>query len=81
MFFRKGSDIIETNTAGGNANRLQKGAGNMNTKDWKPEFRERYLKHADELRWLYCELYHNDLQAFDYFTEMMYQAYLRVRSG
>ena len=48
----------------------------MNTKDWKPEFRERYLKHADELRWLYCELYHNDLQAFDYFTEMMYQAYL-----
>lgn len=25
----------------------------------------------DELKWLYCELYHNDRTAFDYFVEML----------
>ena len=25
----------------------------------------------DELKWLYCELYHNDTAAFEYFLEML----------
>ena len=25
----------------------------------------------DELKWLYCELYHNDMEAFDYFVQML----------
>ena len=47
----------------------------MNMKDMKPEFRERFLRHRDELRWLYLELYHNDLQAYDYFIEMLCRLY------
>ncbi len=42
---------------------------------WKKEFAERFRKHENELRWLYCELYHNDLQAYNYFTEMLYRAW------
>ena len=27
------------------------------------------LDHCyNELKWLYCELYHNDMEAFDYFV-------------
>ena len=29
----------------------------------------------DELKWLYCELYHGDMQAFDYFIHMLRQSY------
>ena len=25
----------------------------------------------EELKWLYCELYHNDREAFDYFVQML----------
>ena len=37
------------------------------------EYAIRFRKHADELKWLYCELYRNDMKAFDYFTEMLYR--------
>src|SRR5699024_2621376 len=34
-------------------------------------FEHRLARHYDELKWLYCELYHGDLGAFDYFTQML----------
>ena len=37
----------------------------------KTEFDDRLFRHYDELKWLYCELYHNDEEAFDYFTKML----------
>ena len=37
----------------------------MNTQDWKEEFAVRFARHADELKWLYMELYHNDAKAWD----------------
>ena len=42
---------------------------------WEPEFRERLMKHYDEMKWLYSELYHNDEQAFDYFCSMLHEYY------
>ena len=47
----------------------------MNRQDWAEEFRARFDRHEDELKWLYCELYHNDQQAWDYFTGMLYRAW------
>ena len=38
-------------------------------------FRERLVACYDEMKWLYCELYHNDEQAFSYFTEMLRRMY------
>ena len=40
---------------------------------WKAEFANRFRRHEDELKWLYCELYHNDMKAYDYFTDMLYR--------
>ena len=40
---------------------------------WKKEFAARFGRHADELKWLYFELYHGDRQAYDYFTDMLYR--------
>lgn len=37
--------------------------------------KERLNERFDELKWLYCELYDNDTQAFDYFTKMLERAY------
>ena len=37
----------------------------------KTAFDRRLARHVDELKWLYCELYHNDTEAFDYFVEML----------
>ena len=34
-------------------------------------FDRRLARHYDELKWLYCELYHGDMQAFDYFIGML----------
>ena len=34
-------------------------------------FDRRLARHYDELKWLYCELYHNDTQALDYFLGML----------
>lgn len=47
----------------------------MDKSGWKEEFRDRYERHADELKWLYCELYHGDEGAYDYFVEMLRGAY------
>ncbi len=39
------------------------------------ELRERFERHADELKWLYMELYHGDEKAYEYFTEMLCRMY------
>ena len=44
---------------------------------WKTEFANRFRRHEDELKWLYCELYHNDMQAYEYFVGMLYRAWLQ----
>ena len=38
-------------------------------------FERRLAACYDELKWLYCELYHNDMQAFDYFVGMLRRSY------
>lgn len=35
------------------------------------EFKTRLESCYDELKWLYCELYHNDMEAFNYFVSML----------
>ena len=35
----------------------------------------------DELKWLYCELYHNDMRAFEYFVDMLRNRYLERRAS
>ncbi|MBR2527606.1 MAG: amylosucrase [Blautia sp.] len=47
----------------------------MISKAWDKEFRQRLEKAYDELKWLYCELYHDDQQAFDYFCTVLNQYY------
>ncbi len=42
---------------------------------WKAEFASRFRRCGDELKWLYCELYHNDMKAWDYFTDMLYRCW------
>ena len=34
-------------------------------------FDRRLARYLDELKWLYCEIYHNDTAAFGYFLEML----------
>ena len=34
-------------------------------------FEARLARHYDEFKWLYCELYHGDIAAFDYFVSML----------
>ena len=41
--------------------------------NWKSEFAARFRRHEDELKWLYCELYHNDQKSYDRFEDMMYR--------
>ena len=38
-------------------------------------FDQRLARHYDELKWLYCELYNNDTQAFDYFMKVLRDYY------
>ena len=47
----------------------------MNKSAWTPEFAARFARHEDELKWLYCELYHNDMRAYEYFVGMIERAY------
>ena len=42
---------------------------------WDKTFSERIDVYYDELKWLYSELYNNDMQAFEYFTGMLYEYY------
>ena len=44
-------------------------------KQWHAEFANRFRRHEDELKWLYCELYHGDMKAYGYFTDMLYRAW------
>lgn len=44
-------------------------------KTWKREFTERYNRRYDELKWLYCEVYHNDMHAFDWLCNSLYEYY------
>ena len=47
----------------------------MKKSEWKKEYRKRFERHEDELKWLYCELYHNDMGAYEYFTDMLYRSW------
>ncbi len=47
----------------------------MDRSNWTPEFCKRFARHEDELKWLYCELYHNDRQAYESFVGMLWRAY------
>lgn len=38
-------------------------------------FDQRLARYYDELKWLYCELYNNDTQAFDYFMKVLKDYY------
>ena len=40
---------------------------------WQEEFAARFRRHEDEMKWLFCELYHSDERAYDYFTDMLYR--------
>lgn len=48
----------------------------MHKMKWKLEFYDRFARQEAELERLYRELYHNDMAAFDRFTDMLYDAYL-----
>ena len=39
------------------------------------EFQRRYARHCDELKWLFCELYHGDMDAYERFIQMLRRAY------
>ncbi len=39
------------------------------------EFSLRYKRHEAELKWLFCELYHGDMDAYDRFVQMICRAY------
>lgn len=47
----------------------------MERKHWAQEFTRRCVLCEDELKRLYCELYHNDMQAYRNFVDMLYRAY------
>ncbi len=47
----------------------------MEQTHWAQEFSKRYVLREDELKWLYCELYHNDMKAYRFFVDMLYRAY------
>ena len=49
-----------------------KGCVNMEN---KYEFRKRFDRHFNELKWLYCELYDNDMQKFNDLCKMIEQYY------
>ncbi len=44
-------------------------------KKWKVEFKKRFDKRYDELKWLYCEMYHNDMQGLAWLCDCLYQFY------
>ena len=47
----------------------------MDRSNWDATFAARYARHEDELKWLYCELYNGDMQAYTYFVGMLHRAY------
>ncbi len=47
----------------------------MSVKTQKAEYRKRFEEKIDELKWLYCEIYHNDVQGFEWLCDSMYDYY------
>ena len=47
----------------------------MDKRGWDKVFAARFARHEDELKWLYCELYNTDMQAYEYFVGMLYRAW------
>lgn len=47
----------------------------MERKERDKTFNDRLSVYYDEVKWLYCELYNNDMKAFDYFIDMLYTYY------
>lgn len=47
----------------------------MSAKTQKAEYRKRFEERIDELKWLYCEIYHNDMQGFEWLCSSMYEYY------
>lgn len=42
---------------------------------WTAEYRKRFEARYDELKWLYCEIYHNDMQGFEWLCDSIYKFY------
>lgn len=42
---------------------------------WDSDFKIRFYRHYDEMKWLYGEIYQNDDQAFEYFCNMLHRCY------
>ena len=47
----------------------------MSAKTQKAEYTRRFEERIDELKWLYCEIYHNDMQGFAWLCDSMYAYY------
>ena len=47
----------------------------MGEKVQKAEYKKRFEERVDELKWLYCEIYHNDMQGFEWLCDSMYTYY------
>ena len=47
----------------------------MGQNNCEQEFDLRYARHEAELKWLFCELYHGDMDAYARFVQMLRQAY------
>ena len=45
------------------------------------EYKGRFLAHYDELKWLYCELYENRMDAFNDLCDRMYRYYQQRRES
>ena len=39
------------------------------------EFEQRFARHYDELKWLYCELYQNRMDAFEELCDQLWEWY------
>ena len=48
---------------------------------WEKEFVERFSKRYDELKWLYCEVYNNDMKAFSWLCNSLYEYYKSRKSS
>ncbi|MCR5837812.1 MAG: alpha-amylase family protein [Lachnospiraceae bacterium] len=51
------------------------GEQQMKKEKYDKTFNDRLSIYYDELKWLYCEIYKNDMQAFEYFISMLYEYY------
>lgn len=47
----------------------------LEQKKWKKEFRDRFYARYDELKWLYCEMYHNNMEGLEWLCNSLYGYY------